>query len=760
MTAEELRQTVEKFADRPSDVVLGKDRLVVEVHGQLIEAGLKQKRGGILYCLDGGIEEPAETWIERRLGQLDVLATRILDYVPEDPALVSVEADVLATIDQDVTEKTAHVEDAVEALSAIICGLPAASTDVLYLTSDAGEGKTCVMEALARKKARDYLDGNSDWILLPVSLSGRPFLRLDEVVVGTLSNRFRFRFLYYEGVLELVKRGSIVLGLDGFEEMFVETQTGEVVSSLGNLVARLGSQGALLFAARKAYYHYTNLHAQARLFDAIRDANVAFAEIRLKRWQRPQFVQCCLNQAMTTEEADEAYEAFRSKLGETHPVLTRAVLARKAIDEVVEAEDGVSFAEKLGNGDSSPEDTFERFVDALIEREAIQKWIDRSGEVAAALLPANHHHVVLMAIAEEMWQSGLEVLSGELLETTTEMVVDALGHSASTVGQARDRIKQHALLRRVAGSEQYGFDHEEFRAFYLGRRLGELMLAKKSTTVRQLLSPKPLPDLSVRVASRALMHSVNSDHSAIEFLCDIASAGARGTYARTNASNMVLRCLSLSGGNGILLKDMHFTSGSASGLAFACISFERCTFEHLDIRHVTMSDVAFTGCEIIDFICEDDERGHSGTFDRESLPEVIHIGGGDDAASCFAPEEQVQLLNQLGFSVQAVEGNVDEAPPLVFDPRILEVEKVFRAFRRSTQLNVNVMQMRLSHRWKEFDKHVLPELTKRNILIDVQNRGSGTQRRFKMGVGFDDFERACENCHGDYIAFLNALVRR
>ena len=34
-----------------------------------------------------------------------------------------------------------------------------------------------------------------------------------------------------EALLELVKRGSVVLALDGFEEMFIESQTGEVASS-------------------------------------------------------------------------------------------------------------------------------------------------------------------------------------------------------------------------------------------------------------------------------------------------------------------------------------------------------------------------------------------------------------------------------------------------------------------------------------------------------------------------------------------------
>ena len=80
-------------------------------------------------------------------------------------------------------------------------------------------------------------------------LGGRPFLRFDDVVIGELVNRFRFQFFYYDAFIELVKMGVLVPAFDGFEEMFIESGSGEALSALGNLMNTLESSGSVLISA-------------------------------------------------------------------------------------------------------------------------------------------------------------------------------------------------------------------------------------------------------------------------------------------------------------------------------------------------------------------------------------------------------------------------------------------------------------------------------------------------------------------------------
>lgn len=755
MTAEEFRIVVQKFADREVDLVLTSRSLLVEVNREVIEVELQHK-GGLLYCSEGGIQELAEQWIINRLGNLDLLANRILEFIPEDETLIPVRAEVTG-VEPDEDGHIQSTEDLVELIPSLVDNLPAASINIIYLTSDAGEGKTCVMEALARIQARSFLDGKSDWILLPISLSGRPFMRLDEVIIAALANRFRFRYLPYEGLLELVKRRAIVLGLDGFEEMFIESQSGEVASSLGNLVAKLGSQGTLIFAARKAYYQYTNLEAQAKLFRSIQDMNVAFGEARLHRWNRDQFIQCCEQNGLTSANANKVYNAFTNKLPPDHPVLTRAVLARRAIMEVIDAGGEPVLADVLGNGDISPESVFKRFVDALIRREAEEKWIDRTGEAAAPLLSPGEHCTLLMALAEEMWLSGTEYLTWDVMEEITEKVVDALGKGPITIRQAKERIRQHALLQKSVIGESYAFDHEEFRAYFLGRALGRLLANIKISEVRRILSAQMLPKLSIRVAVSSVLTEAPDVPFVSELLREVCSSGPRSSYICINGAILLVRIISGMRMKGQELRDMYFLADTIGAHELSGIKFDSCIFDSISILRDPVTDVSFRSSTILELICQSGALDNSGSFDDASLPEVIRTGTDEDATSIYSPEAIRKFLKEVGFNLHIEEDIQVKVHEVDMDDRVVDVERIVRAFRKATQVNENLFAVKLGARWSDFSRNCLDDLIHREILVNVQYKGHGQQRRFKLGVGFDDVERARRTCGGSYDAFLDEL---
>lgn len=757
MTADELKKIVQKFADRPVDVVLGKDTICAEVHGQLLEVGLTIK-GGAIFCVEGGIEELAEQWIVRRLGNLEILANRILEFVPEDKELVPVEAELVGVVDLEDTNTKTRVNDVVHSLSEMVDQLPVASTNVIYLTSDAGEGKTCVLDALARLQARAFLDRKSEWLLLPIGLAGRPFMRLDEVIVAALANRYRFRYLYYEALLELVKRRSIVLGLDGFEEMFIESQTGEVASSLGNLVARLDSQGTLIFAARKAYYRFSNMEAQAKLFKSIRDMNVAFGEAQLIRWSRNQFIMCCENYGLTFAESDNVYDAFCRRLPSNHPILTRAVLARRAIKEVVDAGGNSALANVLGSGDTSAESVFERFVNALILREANEKWIDRTGEAAEPILSPEEHYSLLMAIAEEMWLSGTEFLSWDILETATEIAVDSFDKGPSAVRQSKERIRQHALLQEDASKSAYSFDHEEFRSFFLGCKLGQLLVENQLANIRRILGVRMLPDLAVRVTVQKIQGSEVIISSVVKILHDVAGSGPKSSFSRINAANLLVRLVSERKLLGQQLKDMYYSADTISAVDISGISFEDCLFERISVLCNALRDVNFRSCTIVDLVYLEGLDQSSGYFDVQSIPDSIHTGLDDSAPVHYSPKSKREFLQSKGFTIEEAALPAPDAGPEM-DERVLDVEKAIRAFRKATQVNENVLAVRFGRRWNVFERDILPELIRRGILIETGYQGHGQQRRFKLGVGFDDVDHARRNSGGNYRGFLDELLR-
>src|SRR5688572_27377899 len=190
-----FKRILTAFADSPADLDFSKGMLVLQVRDELIEAKVS-RRAGALQVEEFGTSWPAEKWVIQRVARLPLLADRLLSHVSEVPNFVTASANFLDSLEFDPEEQDQPVADALSALTTHLGAQPAGTSSVMYLTSDAGEGKTSLIQQLSRAQARRYKEKVTDWLLVPVSLGGRTFLRFDDVVVGALVNRLRFPLLY------------------------------------------------------------------------------------------------------------------------------------------------------------------------------------------------------------------------------------------------------------------------------------------------------------------------------------------------------------------------------------------------------------------------------------------------------------------------------------------------------------------------------------------------------------------------------------
>ena len=304
------------------------------------------------------------SWIIKRVARLPLLAERILAHVPPEPTFVAPSGLVLDRLDESPLDEDASVDDASAALLGMLGRRPAAVASLIYLTSDAGEGKTTLIHHLARHQAHLYKDKKSDWLLVPVSLLGRNFLRFDDVIVGALVNRLRFQMLYYDAFIELVRLGVLIPALDGFEEMFVEGSPGDAMSALGNLVAMLKSSGTVLISARKAYFEYKSLQAKTRLLDTLGGQLVSFAKVALNRWDRVRFIAYAKKRGITN--GDDIYQEFADRLKPSHALLTRAVLVKRLLTVAQQVSERQKLIQDI---QSNQDDFFRQFIGTIIARE-------------------------------------------------------------------------------------------------------------------------------------------------------------------------------------------------------------------------------------------------------------------------------------------------------------------------------------------------------------------------------------------------------
>jgi len=128
------------------------------------------------------------------------------------------------------------------------------------------------------------------------------------------------------------------------------------------------------------------------------------------------------------------------------------------------------------------------------------------------------------------------------------------------------------------------------------------------------------------------------------------------------------------------------------------------------------------------------------------------VAGSSDAV-VFAPQQVRHLLLQTGIQVRMAEEGRSEEPAQV-DQRLELVERVLRAFMRSTGVNSDTFRQRLGTQSPAFFDQLLPTLKEHRIMVEVQYRGSGRQRRFELGVPFARVSEALEGCEGDFDRFL------
>ncbi len=281
MQITDFKSIVTTFADPGSEILFEKAKLLIAVNGELIDVSITTRDGDVFIIEDGSVSAiPASTWILTRLAKLSLLAARLRDGVGQTQMFVSPSAKLLPSLEVRPEGTVIPTEDALNTTLEALHDRSPLETTILYITSDAGEGKTFLINQMAKEQAQRFMDGKADWLMVPIPLGGKHFLRFDDITVGALQNRYRFPFLYYDSFLALVRMGVLVPAFDGFEEMFVESSSGEALSAMGILVSALDSRGALVIAARKAYFEFENLKTQEKLFDSI---SPLFCRIRKTR---------------------------------------------------------------------------------------------------------------------------------------------------------------------------------------------------------------------------------------------------------------------------------------------------------------------------------------------------------------------------------------------------------------------------------------------------------------------------------------------
>lgn len=743
MDHKRLKEILIAFADDPDGVLFERNEILVQIQQETISAKLHQD-GGVLYVEENGQLETASRWVATRIAQLDQLAHNIGQLVIAPQRFITSSARLLDQVSATGSDSPIHVADTLGTLRDILSRRPAGMCSVQYLTSDAGEGKTTLISQLAIDQATAFRQRRSTWLLVPIALGGNPFLRLENIIAAGLLNQLRIRRLFYEGFVELIRLGFIVLALDGFEEIFVET-AGDAVSSLGNLIRDLKGEGTVLIAARTAYFDFRRLDQQASLYDSLPDYEVAFSKLSLDRWGETEFLALC--NAYELDDGIGIYARLRRVLPEDHPLLTRAVFVRRIIE--LARDNNLDFLDRAANIN----DLFRPFIDSILDREIRYKWIDSSSGVSMALLSNEEHHELLGLLAEEMLLSKRTVLPISACQDYADIFCDVRHKPPMLARQVRERITSHALLSIDATKTQVAFDHDHFREFFLGEMIGAYLLSGSGPDLRKILRVGPIAPFALDTGVSVCVASEVDAASLIKVMHDVALTEGPASFVRENCSALITRALNrFESYEGAVIRELVFPPNSLdrrlSGVTFeSCffqstalsaemqrVDFDDCEFEWLEIGKVAhFTDVRISRCKIR-AISLFDEDGSSREF--------------------FEPRAIKSILASYGLEVESPDEFIDDEEVAREDVEMKYVRKVLAMFLRSTVIADAILLIKFGRTFSEFESRVLPELLNSGLLVEVTNRGGGSQRRFRLGKPVSQISGLLSAAQGSFSSFL------
>lgn len=743
---------ITSLADKPADLDITRGKLIAQVKDDIIEAKITLKRGGDVEVCENGTVWDASTWIIERICKLRNLAERITEHLPEEPFFVGPHGQVLDSILQQNDEKEVQTVDIPGKIKEIIDRrIP--ETSVVYLTSDAGEGKTTIINKLAKDQARLYRDKKTDWLLLPISLGGRPFMRFDEVIVASLITKYRFsNAWYYETIIELVRLGAIVIAFDGFEEMFVEGNSDEAMSGLSNLLNLLNGQGNLVVAARKAYFEYNNAKTIALIRDSL-SKNVVFSRIKMDRWNKDAFLEYA--QKRGVKNAIALYEKLVESLGDAnHPLLTRAVLVKKLIELFIDSSENIEALHvdlKAG-----PASYFETFVRAIVHREATEKWVTRGMhdiDAQTPLLTVEDHFELLSLLAEEMWRQSTTILHKTLVDEIVRLFCEGKGKAPNISRQISERIKEHALFGLTGGTAAkgtYAFDHDEFYEFFLGLYVADCLQRKNKAIIKTILGLRTLPRFVIETACLKL----NKNSSAIiNYITELAPELVNPMDSFSNlCDNMGAIAIGLllgHSGENKTLKGLRFPPNALNGNVSDVI-FENCQFESTTLA--VLKNVKFMNSTISQLVFSPSTNLSDSSFQNTQIFSLLTKNQED----IYSPEDIQSIL--LANGCKFIGSDVAPTPKLnPKDDEYLMLENIKRFFFRSSHISDSLMFLRL----RSFGQTKIDEfkaaLISNGVLVDSGYSGGGADRHYKLGISLVNFENTLRKSAGSFETFIKLL---
>lgn len=720
MDIDQVRDDIAAFADDDNEVLVEPSgRILFIRNGQDMACRFFEDDGRAMIEVEGQAIT-YRTFLARNLARLDILAQRILAKRPPVPAFV----DGGARLEAMDTPETGR---ALGLLNSLCRKMPAFSARVLFVTADAGHGKTALLKEYQSAAAQDYLDGKSPFLFWHVDLQGRQLLRLSEALMGDLAD-LRFSGVWMPGVVRLLRRKVLVLAIDGFDELAAEQGSTDALGALAVLVRQIGDQGTIVAASRRTFFDTDDYVKRTGMLRTHVSASCEFAQLHLLDWSKVEgvaFLERVSLDGRRFPDPNSVYDAILLELnGDTrHPMLARPFLlthiARALLRYGINASDFI-------RGMTDPMQGVASVVEAFVQREVTEKW--KAKDTGEPYLSVEQHMRLLSAVAEEMWVAQRDRLDVGTIETIAVILCDTWKIPLERKQQVLQMVTMHVLLSMPGDGESQmrSFDHPEFRDYFIAFALALYMRSPDARAqLASFLSHGQLSDTVARYAVSLIER--NAVAACIERLRDVVGAEWRPTYVQTNVGTIIPFLLRHADPGAPLVVDVrvNYSSVVFENSTLKNVRIENGNFVHASFVGVNWESVALVRCTLSEVTFDRSARLQDVEMRDCQLSGIRVTEGGEEVAREYSPARMEELLTRMGIVV--VRDDVRIVPRNAgLDERRELVRKFLRAYKRTTAVSESLLSLKFqSGPLEVVKKEIIPLMKKHGLLESQPWRGAG-----------------------------------
>ncbi len=590
------------------------------------------------------------------------------------------------------------------AINTSLANPPAGSTRILFVTGEAGAGKTRSLRHLVRDQAAKYRNRTSNKLYFYVNAQGRALARLSEALATEIQD-LRARSLTYHAVPALTRNFLLVPIIDGFDELLGVSGYDDAFSSLRRFLAELNGQGQIVASARSAYYEQEFL-TRANVY-GLAEKNIEIKPIRILPWAQEEISQFTIRAYNASDRRDISFDEFKDALNEAFESDANSKLREKPFF-LARVADLVLTGENF-----EPTDLVEQLVSRYIERERTEKLLDRGSR---PLLSSGQIRELLGEFSTEMWHQGTRALDVEDVRTLTEIYAEDQKLEPSVMRVIAERAPFMAFFTKGTGGRRVQFEHEIFFSYFLSRTV-ERALSGGVNSAFDCLMRGPMPEFVNDFVGEMIARDANWDRSwPVGFIETLNSVNqmrsSASVQARENSGGLLVGVA----GAQRSWKNRKIEESKLEGYIFAGLSFKGVEFraaKFLNSRFVGVDfvDAKFTDCEVDahchfqDILVDPDStilefRG----LDVESQVSGLRLRKGDTYQRVFRPNLIATIIHACGIDIE------DFGILYVDNDVVLLIEQLMRKFERTNMFwpddapNQGIVK---NSRWEELRDRLL-----------------------------------------------------